>query len=371
MRKLYILVALLLVSAMSFGQAPSGMSYQGVVRDSGGALVVSQAVGMQISILLGSSQGNAVYRETQLAITNANGLVSLEIGTGSTTDDFSAIDWSSGSYFIKTETDPTGGNNYSIVGTSQLMSMPYALYAKTSGSSIAGAAGRNGIDGARGATGPQGLAGAASTVAGPTGPQGQSGAASTVAGPTGADGKDGATGAQGTAGNDGAIGAAGPQGANGANGATGPQGLVGNDGAAGAAGLTTSVNAIVQRDGNITLTTTNIPEGDKKYYTEALVSANADVAANKAKVGQASGTVSGDMQYWNGTAWVVIATTPNEGATLQLIGSIPTCVGGTPPPQPATVGDFRAGGIVFWVDPADNTHGLVCALQNTSIAEWG
>jgi hypothetical protein len=136
MRKLYIIVSLLLVSAMSFGQAPSGMSYQGVVRDSGGALVVSQAVGMQISILLGSSQGSAVYRETQPAITNANGFLSLEIGTGSTTDDFSAIDWSSGSYFIKTETDPTGGSNYSIMGTSQLVSVPYALYAKTAESSL-------------------------------------------------------------------------------------------------------------------------------------------------------------------------------------------------------------------------------------------
>jgi hypothetical protein len=218
MRKLYILVSLLLVSAMSFGQAPSGMSYQGVVRDSGGALVVSQAVGMQISILLGSKQGSAVYRETQLAITNANGLVSLEIGTGSTTDDFSAIDWSSGSYFIKTETDPTGGNNYSIVGTSQLMSMPYALYAKTSGSSIAGAAGTNGIDGAIGAAGPQGATGT-----------------------SGADGTNGATGAQGIQGLIGLTGAAGTNGLAGIDGATGISGTYGADGATGAAGAASTV----------------------------------------------------------------------------------------------------------------------------------
>jgi hypothetical protein len=103
-----------------------------------------------------------------------------------------------------------------------------------------------------------------------------------------------------------------------------------------------------------------------------LVSANADVLLNKLKVGQASGTVSGDMQYWNGTTWVVIATTPNEGATLQLIGGIPTWVGGTPAPQPATVGDFRAGGVVFWVNPADNTHGLVCALSDyATTVVWG
>lgn len=165
MKELYILLAGLLVSAVSFAQAPSGMSYQAIVRDSGGDLVASTTVGMQISILAGTAQGTAVYTETQSPSTNANGLVSLEIGTGSTNDNFATIDWASDSYFIKTETDPTGGSNYSITGTSQLMSVPYALYAKASGSSIAGPQGiagtngNNGIDGVDGATGPQGIAG--------------------------------------------------------------------------------------------------------------------------------------------------------------------------------------------------------------------
>jgi hypothetical protein len=106
------------------------MSYQAVIRNSNGALVVNTAVGMQISILQGSSNGSAVYVETQTPTTNANGLVSFGIGSGDPTS-FATIDWSQGSYFIKTETDPTGGINYTINGTSQLMSVPFALYAET------------------------------------------------------------------------------------------------------------------------------------------------------------------------------------------------------------------------------------------------
>ncbi|MBN2164782.1 MAG: DUF1566 domain-containing protein [Marinilabiliaceae bacterium] len=104
------------------------MSYQAVVRNSSDALVTNTQIGMQISILQGSASGTVVYTETQTPTTNANGLVSIEIGGSAA---FDAIDWSAGSYFIKTETDPAGGTNYSITGTSQLLSVPYALHAKT------------------------------------------------------------------------------------------------------------------------------------------------------------------------------------------------------------------------------------------------
>jgi hypothetical protein len=87
-----------------------------------------------------------VYTETQTATTNINGLVSIEIGTGTSSDDFSTIDWGAGSYFIKTATDASGGSNYTITGTSQLMSVPYALYAKTSGSSTPGPQGAPGTN---------------------------------------------------------------------------------------------------------------------------------------------------------------------------------------------------------------------------------
>lgn len=115
-----------------FAQAPQKMSYQAVIRDAGSVLVINQSIGMQISILQGSASGTPVYVETQTPTTNANGLVSLEIGAGTViTGAFASINWSGGPYFIKTETDPTGGIAYSISGTNELMSVPYALNAKT------------------------------------------------------------------------------------------------------------------------------------------------------------------------------------------------------------------------------------------------
>lgn len=132
MKKIITICAVLLMTASVFAQAPEKMSYQAVVRDGSNALVTSTAVGMQISILQGSASGTAVYVETQTPTSNANGLVSLEIGSGTVVSgDFTTIDWANGPYFIKTETDPTGGTSYTITGTSQLLSVPYALHAKT------------------------------------------------------------------------------------------------------------------------------------------------------------------------------------------------------------------------------------------------
>lgn len=120
-----------------FAQAPEKMSYQAVIRQSNGELVVNKNVGIKISILKGTSAGTSVYTETHLPATNANGLVSLAIGTGSSqTGSFSAIDWESGPYFIKTETNTDGGTTYTITATTELLSVPYALYAKSSGNGI-------------------------------------------------------------------------------------------------------------------------------------------------------------------------------------------------------------------------------------------
>src|SRR6056297_2149337 len=119
----------------AFGQSPNGMSYQAVIRDASDNLITDTEVGMQISILQDSESGTAVYVETQTPTTNANGLVSIEIGAGTVEDgDFSAIDWTDGPYFIKTETDPAGATSYTITGTSQLLSVPYAMHAKTADS---------------------------------------------------------------------------------------------------------------------------------------------------------------------------------------------------------------------------------------------
>ena len=131
MEKFFAICAALLITAGVLAQAPEKMSYQAVVRDPSNGLVKSTSVGMQITLLQGSASGTAVYVEIQTPITNVNGLVSIEIGTGTTNDDFSTIDWANGPYFIKTETDPAGGTNYTITGISQLLSVPYALHAKT------------------------------------------------------------------------------------------------------------------------------------------------------------------------------------------------------------------------------------------------
>ena len=123
-KSIYIYLSFLLTLGM-FAQAPQKMSYQAVIRDASNSLVVNSPVGMQVSILQGSPTGSAVFVETQTGTTNSNGLLTLEIGTGIlVSGSFALINWANGPYYIKTETDPTGGTSYSISGTSQLMSVP-------------------------------------------------------------------------------------------------------------------------------------------------------------------------------------------------------------------------------------------------------
>jgi hypothetical protein len=129
----FITYALTLSTA--FAQSPQKMSYQAVIRNGSNQLVTNTIVGMQINILQDSASGIAVYTETQAPTTNANGLVTIEIGSGT---GFDIINWAEGPYFLKTETDPTGGTNYTITGTSQLLSVPYAMHAKTAENGFSG-----------------------------------------------------------------------------------------------------------------------------------------------------------------------------------------------------------------------------------------
>ncbi|TAL80439.1 MAG: hypothetical protein EPN88_01255 [Bacteroidetes bacterium] len=134
MKKIITIITALVATVCVFAQVPQKMSYQAVIRNSSNDLVSSTSVGIRISILQGSEGGTPVYVETQTTTTNANGLVSIEIGGGTpVTGTFAGIDWSAGTYFIKTETDPAGGTNYTITGAKQILSVPYALHAKTSG----------------------------------------------------------------------------------------------------------------------------------------------------------------------------------------------------------------------------------------------
>jgi hypothetical protein len=134
--KALFMSAFLLISILAFAQAPQKMSYQAVIRNASNVLVTNTTVGMQISILQGSAVGTPVYVETQTPTTNANGLASVQIGGGTVVSgSFATINWATGGpYFIKTETDPLGGIAYTITGTSQMLSTPYALYAEKAGS---------------------------------------------------------------------------------------------------------------------------------------------------------------------------------------------------------------------------------------------
>ncbi|UEQ75270.1 beta strand repeat-containing protein [Chryseobacterium arthrosphaerae] len=136
MKKILFLFGILSGLFMGLSQAPEKMSYQAVIRNGSGQLLGNQSIAVRVSILQGSPAGAEIYAERLTGNTNANGLVSLEIGTGTViTGTFASINWPAGSYYLKTETDPAGGTNYTITGTSQLLSVPYAMYAKSAGNS--------------------------------------------------------------------------------------------------------------------------------------------------------------------------------------------------------------------------------------------
>ncbi len=140
MKKAIITLANLLIITVVLAQSTQqNISYQAVIRNTNNVLVTNQGIGMQISILQGAAGGTAVYVERHFPNTNANGLVSVEIGSGIlVSGNYAGIDWSNGPYFLKTETDPNGGANYTITGTSQLLNVPYALYAITADSLAGG-----------------------------------------------------------------------------------------------------------------------------------------------------------------------------------------------------------------------------------------
>ncbi len=126
-------VLLFSINITLFSQVPQKLSYQAVIRNSADQLLSNQQVGVRVSILQGNASGSTVFSELHTPTTNANGLISLQIGTGSNiSGSIASINWSNGPFFIKTETDPQGGSNYTIIGTTELMSVPYALFSTNS-----------------------------------------------------------------------------------------------------------------------------------------------------------------------------------------------------------------------------------------------
>lgn len=306
---LFLLSVVLLSIAQLHAQVPQSINYQAIARKADGLIMPSTAVNPRLSIISGTSNGTLVWEETHTASTNQFGLFMLNIGqgtrTGGTATQFSDISWGSAAFFLKVEVNIDG--NYIDMGTTQLLSVPYALYSgrlsgnitidqidgfDTTGVSngnvlvwngtnwVAGTdqvndadsdptneiqvltiandtlfiSGGNAIDlstltisGPTGATGPTGVTGptGADGAVGATGPTGATGVAgpSGAVGPTGADGATGPTGATGPAGNDGVAGPTGPTGIAGADGATGPTGATGLTGATGSTGATGATGA--------------------------------------------------------------------------------------------------------------------------------
>ena len=289
MNRILTLVAAVLLTASLWAQAPQSFSYQAVVRGTNNTLVSNKQVGMKISLLKGSEIGTSVYSETHMPTSNENGLVSLAIGGGTkdpSSATFATIDWSNGPYFLKTETDPAGGTSYSLTSTSQLMSVPYALYAANSQPGSPGADGKDGLNGATGAKGDKGDAGA-DGLNGTTGAKGDKGDAGAdgLNGETGIKGDKGDAGADGLNGTTGAKGDKGDAGADGLNGTTGAKG---DKGDAGADGLNGETGA----------------KGDK---------GDAGADGN----GFSNGTATNQIMYWNGSAWVTLNPGSNgQGLTL-------------------------------------------------------
>ena len=241
-----LLLAIICGTLTMFAQAPQQMNYQAVVRNAGGQIVANgTSIKLKFTIHDITSTGTVVFTETQNTTVNQVGLVNVQIGS---INNLSVVDWSSGAKYLQVETDINNTGTFTDMGTAQLISVPYALFAANSVAGPAGATGARGVTGLIGPTGPAGSTGvqgpAGTTGAGATGatgPTGANGATGIGGGATGPTGTTGATGDNGNNGLNGDTGTTGPTGApgqQGAQGTTGSQGVQGAQGIQGAQGAT-------------------------------------------------------------------------------------------------------------------------------------
>lgn len=252
MREIFNTLFLTMLVTIAVAQAPGKMNYQAVVRNASGQTVASgTAVKLRFTIHDGTAGGATVYTEVISTTANQFGLVSVEIGTGG---NLGVVNWGGGAKFLQVETDISNSGTYTDMGTSQLLSVPYALYAANSAPGpqgpqgvtgpqgtagtpgVAGAQGNTGVAGPQGVTGPTGVTGAGGGATGATGPQGIQGATGDT-GPAGQQGTQGVAGTPGGQGIAGATGVTGPTGPTGAQGIQGLQGVAGSPGPQGPQGL--------------------------------------------------------------------------------------------------------------------------------------
>ena len=391
-KTIFSLFIFAVLSFSSFGQAPEGFNYQAVVRDAGNTILNNQTVGMRMTIQQGSIGGTAVYAETFTTTTNAYGLVNLQIGLGTSIDDFSTIDWSAGPYFMETAVDLTGGTSYAVMGTNQLMSVPYALYAKTSGSGdgpvgAIGQIGNTGLDGPQGAVGlsgaigPIGLSGTQGSQ-GLTGGQGLNG----LNGPQGIQGPQGLTGAAGLQGFAGIMGLQGPQGLTGQQGGLGATGAIGLPGPIGAQGFAGAMGAQGQQGnaGPIGLTGNNAYQaavingyiGTEAQWLISLHGAQGTqgTQGTQGPMGQ-TGIVGlqgpiGEVGMLGPIGNSGPAGLPGQTGSIGSVGNSGTEYTGN---CSYSIGESvgALGGIIFYLDPT-GCHGLVCSPDDISISSiWG
>ena len=133
--KKILTIFLSIISFTLIAQVPQGVGYQGVATDANGIELVNQSISIRTSVLSGSATGTIEWEETHVTSTDTFGLFALTIGQGTNTTNglqtsFAEISWGTNTHFLKIEMDVTGGNNYSHIGTNQMMSVPYALYAE-------------------------------------------------------------------------------------------------------------------------------------------------------------------------------------------------------------------------------------------------
>jgi len=231
----FVFAVAFLVVKQAEAQAPQKLNYQAVVRDaSGKSVATGTVVSVQFIIHDGSANGTSVFTESTSATTSVDGLISLQIGSSG---NLNTINWSNGDKFLEVKIDPAGGTNYTSMGSAQLLSVPFALFAANSLSGPPGNTGATGPIGVTGPTGPTGNGATGATGAsGPTGSGGGATGATGANGPTGPTGPAGPTGFGGT-GSTGVTGANGATGVTGANGATGI-GITGPTGPTGPVGAT-------------------------------------------------------------------------------------------------------------------------------------
>jgi hypothetical protein len=343
-----------LSSIVTYGQTPEGINYQAVIRKTNGTLVTNTTVAIRIQIKQNSATGTVVYAERQSVITSAYGLVNFVIGQGTIlSGTFSAINWSTGNYWVSLGVDFTNGTNYLDYGSQRLMSAPYALYAKTAGVQLnqwrygatapSTALGNVGDFYLNTATGDVHYKSATTTwtlTGNIKGPQGNAGATG-LQGPAGAAGATGPAGAQGIAGTNGIngtavlngntnptagtgvngdfyintatntiygpkangtwpagvslVGPVGPTGPQGLAGATGAMGLQGPAGPTGPTGLTGATGAAGPQG----------PAGPTGPQGPAGL--------------LASGSAAGNTPYWDGTQWVLNSSNIfNNGSSIGI-----------------------------------------------------